>query len=102
MSYDPTEEPAMTVPRETRRSLNDRVTTTGKSRVQYYKETPVDVRDYALQQHRQSRRLTVLEQEQRIILQRQEKKLRWQRAIQVCRYVTRNQQLECVQVELAK
>src|SRR3989344_2753681 len=77
---------AVTTRKETRRSLNDRLYTEGNQRITYFKETPVDIREYALQQHRTSRRLAVHEQEQRIILEKKEKQLRWQRAVQVCRY----------------
>ncbi len=88
--------------KETQRSLNTRTQREEVIRLDYYHNTTLDVRDRALREHRISRRFLVQEAEHRLLREKRAKQQRWVNAIQVCRYIARNQRQTCVYRELSR
>jgi len=89
-------------PRETQRTLNERMLQQEKTRLSYYNTVPVEDREVLLTEHRRSRRLIIQEQEARLIRERRAKLEQWQRSIQICRYYTRDESLNCQWHELTQ
>jgi hypothetical protein len=81
---------------ETQRSLNNRMEDQEHRRISYYHNVPLEDRDIILKKHRRSRRQIVQEAEQRLMRERRAKYLRWQGAIQSCRYFPSTKHSECV------
>lgn len=89
-------------PRETQRTLNERMLQQERTRLSYYHTVPVEDREVLLSQHRISRRLLVQEQEARLIRERRAKLDQWRRSIQVCRYFADESRHLCQQYELTQ
>lgn len=88
--------------RETQRSLNTRVQREEKNRINYYHKTPLQTREFLLQDHRRSRRLVVQEAERRLVRQRRAKHQRWRQAITTCRYFARDGRHDCERYHLSR
>lgn len=97
-----TKENAVDRGRVTQRTLNTTMEEAEKTRISYYRNVPVEDREYLLNEHRRSRRLLVQEAEQRLVRERRAKLFRYRQAIQTCRYEVASGSHHCVRYELSK